>query len=78
MKTVHLKIMAGKSDAVWALSTDQSAELSISEVPDETDVATVIRHANETAINLPVSKTATVLSYDRLGRGLFVNLNSKS
>lgn len=78
MKTVHLKIMAGNFDAVWALSTEQAAELSISNVPDEIDVDTVIRHANETAINLPVSKIAAVLSYDRLGRGLFVNLNSKS
>lgn len=78
MKTVHLKIMAGKYDAVWAVSTAQSAELSIIEVPDEVDLPTLLRHANDTVINLPVSKAAKTLSYNALRRGLFVNLAVKS
>lgn len=79
MATVHLKIVGGRMSAVWVQCPAQTAALNITNVPDEVGIATVIRHANETVINLPASSKrrtlpARDLSYDQLGRGMFVNL----
>jgi hypothetical protein len=77
MRVVYLRISADASiNASWVASPAASAELAITEVPDDAALPAVISLANSTVINAP-SKTRgkpASVAYSRLGDGKFVNL----